>query len=1624
MISRLWTSLILKLACATTFLWLVAFMYEMGIRPVRDVVIMFKRQPKISRVLLGAFFLGMWLFAGLKPDGDYGIMEMWNYGNAELNISTNTPQGNSALDNGCLHNSTITQSNADSCVSTQMGNSSIAQLHNSTIPQYPISSTNTTRTITGDDFRRGFVQTRIGTGESFDFSAPSNAVACADWRAFGAAKDWIYVAFTNWVFQVATNDVNRLRVYSFGKIEPLVREADGTIAANYWFVPFMASLGVVPNANWDWLAESDRPSQVWHAITPEDSLLVTWQNALLDRDTDKPLSFQVEFKPGGQFIYRYDLSRLNADTITNILAGAAFADNALTTNTIPTNVTSMAFCQLTANDAFNQDADNDGLPTIDELFVYNTDPHNPDTDYDGLSDYDELFVHNTDPLNPHSVSKVYSDGFAVRLCDLDPFACPEGSTNTIYEHIFYSGTTNGVFAYPQSTEETAVLKVMVSGTDAGDLIIGDTVVPLVGSLTGFTGLRSGNNPDNLVNPVTNTLLVAVGKGKKMSLWFRKPDGLEAAMASDDFMIGEIPTWYKPKGWIAFPHTDTTAPCIHDFNSNRKYMTLIHGEEFPGLTAEWSGGGADVTIVNEQQICANVYGRFPRNLERSIFYTVDHPNRQNPVPLTFQQTLRFCPRLEDMQATGLGGGEALGDVEDWPYHWGCGCLPDVLCECCPGDVCNCPAWNCPCANNRPSSLGDGTEEEAAAAEFTNIVNGTQTELPDVLYLYRSNVRSEFLEVPAGTPHHCCPCPEHRQTNYVARAFKSSRVAVKNQGGGDFEIGYEPCTVAISGVSPSLRFRDSSVLFVTNGASYKRIDCTVLGVKFESEEGRASLSNYNHRSSSLGYPVAVCTNLLYASTLVMDTDVLLTNGFVRISMSGVSGDIALWLPEWWDSHGVWHPAEPLLQAGVKEERFITIRRWRNVMWRHSGLRALAVKVLSSRPSACMVRFEFASSDGTGRVHDFAEQRITTLMPVFMPDYNRNFDADLADAIDQGNRRTLYFWTNHDTWRGDDAFAGYSEGFHLFPMTLPDNGDDLVVNGRNDLVNLCPFTVNLSPLVEAWGMGGVRYEFYTGSPGSVRFVPVCAKWKGLDRIVRGETKTIDGSNLHSAQLMVTSSAPGGESGYVLPQGLLSLGVSESGVMAVEFASAALHELRVVAEDNASGEALFESSVLVRAMDVHDMYRWLNLFYACDKTTEPKYDDRLSVQWPDSEHADANVVFVHGYNMHPDEAWDWSQAMFKRLWWSGMDAGFTAVLWRGNETQKWIPGKNCYATLNYHQNVLNAFRTAGVFATKVNGLYGAKKYMAAHSLGNMLVSAARQSHGLQYEKYFMLNAAVPVEAYDPTDGVTVESKRDMTPPGWRPYPDRVRSTHWHELFLPMPSDARTNLTWKGRFKDVDKTINFYSSMDEVVANGNEDVEELLSRKYAWYNQEQYKGSYLISFSPEAGWKFGSHYLVEVEDTGWPGNNNTMLGPRYRKYTPEETASIADTNLMVRPFFKDFRAEEIYGEGGSGFVSTNNIVFWHALSYGIPAESFAVGANQVPRWGATVEGNIMESKDFETGLIRNVDMAKNCVPGTDEDDTYEDNKELPWIHSYFIKNSLFDTTVLYEALVEKIGSTKPKEKK
>ena len=487
--------------------------------------------------------------------------------------------------------------------------------------------------------------------------------------------------------------------------------------------------------------------------------------------------------------------------------------------------------------------------------------------------------------------------------------------------------------------------------------------------------------------------------------------------------------------------------------------------------------------------------------------------------------------------------------------------------------------------------------------------------------------------------------------------SGELSVKEADGRDFRKSETNCTVYVTGRAPTRLSRRATLAFAANGTISLRRDYVVLGVDVDTP-GRTA-ARLNALSPSFGIPMTVCTNVDRAAGVDLVTRVRLAAGAVTLTAGG--GAFKAWL----DRSMTGAPPLLLVDGETRQTVTMSLAKWRALAGLTGEENEARTRVIltSATPGARTLTFSFSAG---GAFNDSVTQRVTFVKPPFLADYNWDFSADIRDALAQANGCTNYFWTNHDTWRGDDAFAPYSSGFHPWPMTLPDNGGDMVVNGRNDLVNLCPFAVDLSAFVRAWGTAGVRYVFYTGSPGNVRFVPVRTRWNALDKIVKEEQKTISDEDLHSSDLLVTAVEGGRETGYVLPPELLSLGESRAGVLVAEFATAGLHNLRISVEDVGSGDVLFGSPVSVRALDVHDMYRWLDLEAACGADAGPKYAERLSVQWPDSEHADANVVFVHGYNMHPSEAWDWSQAMFKRLRWSGMDAGFTAVLWRGNESQR----------------------------------------------------------------------------------------------------------------------------------------------------------------------------------------------------------------------------------------------------------------------------------------------------------------------------------------------------------------------
>ncbi len=380
----------------------------------------------------------------------------------------------------------------------------------SSTSQVVYSSDKTDRVLTVEDFSRGFVQARVGTDEAFDFTPPANATICRDWKSFGVAEDWFYLSFPDWAFPVGTNKVSRFRIHSNGKVD---------LWGGGKLLPLATNLGLTPST-----------SPFWHYLTPSNTLQLTWQNALYNRMPETPISVQAELFPNGTFTYRYDFSPLDSENITNILVGAAFKDKlAGATNTLPIATTSISYYPLSPEDAENPDRDEDGIPLIDELFVYGTDPNAADTDFDGLSDYDEIAI-GTNPLLRDTDGDGIVDGSdpnptaADTLDDFDDDGIPD-----VYENYWFGGTN-----------------VVDSTSDYG-----------VGGFSFGFMLSSGMNPTNVANEVVVSAN-SIAAWKITDGFVAQTDGMVSNIYERTFRISRNGGWEQ---FFISSKPDTFGNCI-------------------------------------------------------------------------------------------------------------------------------------------------------------------------------------------------------------------------------------------------------------------------------------------------------------------------------------------------------------------------------------------------------------------------------------------------------------------------------------------------------------------------------------------------------------------------------------------------------------------------------------------------------------------------------------------------------------------------------------------------------------------------------------------------------------------------------------------------------------------------------------------------------------------------------------------------------------------------------------------------------------------------------------------------------------------------------------------------------
>ena len=482
---------------------------------------------------------------------------------------------------------------------------------------------------------------------------------------------------------------------------------------------------------------------------------------------------------------------------------------------------------------------------------------------------------------------------------------------------------------------------------------------------------------------------------------------------------------------------------------------------------------------------------------------------------------------------------------------------------------------------------------------------------------------------------------------------------------------------------------------------------------------------------------------------------------------------------------------------------------------------------------------------------------------------------------------------------------------------------VNGRLDLVNLFPVKLDLKPFVDAWGSAAT---FRISAPdGSLHFCGVDVAPERAGAIQTEDVYTTTGDPLYAAGFV---EMPQGEA-QIAPTDYLGNG-NGPGVLAFEAVEAyGKPKLSVLLGET----PVLEFELPLSLSSVRDMYRWLNIRFACGDYGGESSSLDSPWNFPDGECDGRHFVFVHGYNVNPSSARVWADAMFKRLWWSGSKASFMAVDWRGDESQ--------FSTLmhgdvspDYYANVRNAFMSAPAFAQGCGALAGMKTLLA-HSLGNMLVSSAITDCGLAgYAKYYMLNAAVPMEAYD-----VVAEANEMVDSAWSNVPINYRASDWSTLFA--TNDFRASLSWRGRFAGIQRAVNCYSETEDVLANP-----ALHGLGGAWSKQELFKGTSVwnalnalslgnLDVACEGGWGINTFHAL----------NPTVYVAGYG-FMSNAVAALTRDDVIVHPLFTPFRAES------DNMHSTNLFTIADAsyrkdlrakfLGDAIPVRSFAAGANDV----------------------------------------------------------------------------------
>ncbi|MDP3072043.1 MAG: putative Ig domain-containing protein [Opitutaceae bacterium] len=578
--------------------------------------------------------------------------------------------------------------------------------------------------------------------------------------------------------------------------------------------------------------------------------------------------------------------------------------------------------------------------------------------------------------------------------------------------------------------------------------------------------------------------------------------------------------------------------------------------------------------------------------------------------------------------------------------------------------------------------------------------------------------------------------------------------------------------------------------------------------------------------------------------------------------------------------------------------------------------------------------------------------------------------------------HMWINDDTDSGDFGAGDV-------PSPSAPNFSDSVVNGIRDLVDFFPVVLNLRDHVLAMPPGpDVKYKLKHAG-GALNFVYSNLTSANADSYHRQVLPTGFGSNFNQpageAQTQQITAA-----GVELAASFLTrIGNGTGNVILIEGRAQSSTTL-VLSVERADGAVISSFEMPLRISAVETMFRHVDLSNLNQEyegaPISPSPAARVSQSgnpgdpYPDGMTNGKYFVFLHGYNVDGQQARGWNCEVFKRLYQMGSRARFVGVTWHG-------------ATgLDYHKAVYHAFQTGSVLGAHLSafGVSG-DVTVAAHSLGNMMVSHAIASGGFLPTRYFIINGAVPIEAYNYNE-VDAVQRGKMIEDDWQTRDRRFYAANWHELFQHTTDDVRNQLKWKNRFfPAIENTAvyNFYSPGEDVVAKAETATAAVLVSvlrqgfnftRGAWTAQELIKG---VNWTTSMGALF-----LERKQAGW--------NARILRYGTNPGGEVANDTLKTEPYFERFLEQELMhtdwtiasAKAATGKVRND------LLARAIPALSYAVAVDQLPGLPAGRNFN-MEFEGRQGGWPTDGHSGQNANRWLHSDFR---NVALPYVHPMYLK--------------------------